>query len=780
MQEISWMKVSKVIILSLFVLFIVVGETVSAMNLSADTTVFTIAKNGKTNYCIVVPDKASPVIEYAAGELQRFLEEISGAKLSIIPASSAREGHAFLIGLSKRVRKAGLEDELGKLKEDGVLVKTVGKDVVLLGQNDRGQLYSVYVLLERFLGVRFLAWDCTVVPKRRMLTLPNIDYAYSPPFMSREVLYYNAYPKQIAARQRLNGSSTECDSTVGGKITIYPYVHSFDDLVPPDEYFKDHPEYFSLINGKRVGAVVHSQLCLTNPDVLSIATGQVLKWIKEHPDAIIDVSQNDGNGWCECNKCMAVANEEGSQHGPILRFVNAIADVVAEKYPDKWIETLAYAYSTKPPALTKPHHNVIIRLCHAGCYFHGFEQCGLGANLTNNIEGWSKLTKRIFIWQYAANFSHYVAPNQNLNGLAKDIKYYASHGVNGLMVQADHQGPGGELAELRQYLVSQLMWNPSRDPIAVRVDFCKGYYGLAGDDVLAFLSLMDKLSEDSNIHVFASWDSQNTVPSSFVADGLTILNRTRAKACDSKIIANRIDKLLLPLWYMQLTYPDRYGLAEKDAPELWSKFRKVVDANKITFIRESFGVDAKGKWFSSPSMPGYIAEMDARFIPLPKDVVYNLLRIDKVKIENCADWRLSTVKKEGRLLRTIFQHPNAQGDADASYEIPLSTLQDGKKLVLWFETVITAPSSNGVRFTILVNGKELWRETQTEYLSANESRKRTAQDDILPTKNPFRNHSLDLSKWAGQTIKLTLRVNGLGDTANDWANWVEPRITIEN
>ncbi|MDO9580350.1 MAG: alpha-glucuronidase family glycosyl hydrolase, partial [Bacteroidales bacterium] len=218
MQGISWMKISKVIILSLFVLLIV-GETVSATNLSADTTVFTIAKNGKTNYCIIVPDKASPVIEYAAGELQRFLKEISGARLSIIPASSAREGHAFLIGLSKRVRKAGLEDELGKLKEDGVLVKTIGKDVVLLGQNDRGQIYSVYVFLERFLGVRFLAWDCTVVPKRRMLTLPSIDYAYSPPFMSREVYYYNALPKQIAARQRLNGSSTECDSTVGGKIT---------------------------------------------------------------------------------------------------------------------------------------------------------------------------------------------------------------------------------------------------------------------------------------------------------------------------------------------------------------------------------------------------------------------------------------------------------------------------------------------------------------------------------------------------------------------------------
>lgn len=52
---------------------------------------------------------------------------------------------------------------------------------------------------------------------------------------------------------------------------------------------------------------------------------------------------------------MAVVKEEGSQHGTIMRFVNAIVDAVAEKYPNKMVDTLAYAYSTKPSAITKPH-----------------------------------------------------------------------------------------------------------------------------------------------------------------------------------------------------------------------------------------------------------------------------------------------------------------------------------------------------------------------------------------------------------------------------------------
>lgn len=550
---------------------------------------------------IIIPDKASPVVAYAAKELQLFLGQVSGVEPVIAKESDAAGLHGFVIGPCKRSASAELRTKLAGLREDGVLIETVGKDVVLLGQNDRGQLYSVYVLLERCFGVRFLASDCTVVPKRAGLVLPQIDYAYSPPFMYRETLYFDSFPKEIATRQRLNGPWSKCDAEVGGKIQIQPYVHSSSKLVPPDKYYAGHPEYFSLINGKRTNLTVHGQLCLTNPDVLKIATAQVMKWIEEDPSVpIIDVSQNDGEGACECDKCMAVVKEEGSQHGPILRFVNAIADEVAKKYPDKWVETLSYAYSTKPPAITRPRKNVIIRLCHAGCYFHGFEQCGLGASLADHLSEWSKVTDKIFIWHYATNFAHYIAPCQNLSALPADIRYYASHNVRGLMVQCDYESSGGDMAELRQYLAAQMMWDPSLDSREITREFCRGYYGAASVDVLGYIALMDKAAANPKVHAFGAWDPKTTVSDAFVADGLKLIERARKRSLSPEE-AGRVDRLFLPLWYMQLTYPDAYGLDPAKAHTLVSEFKRIVHASKITRIHEGGDIEP------------WLAGMEAKF-----------------------------------------------------------------------------------------------------------------------------------------------------------------------
>ncbi|UCH34375.1 MAG: DUF4838 domain-containing protein [Armatimonadota bacterium] len=721
----------------------------AGIEVSADpTAALEIVSHGESGYRIVTPDEPEPVVEYAARELQHFLAEISGATLPIVGESAAGDGPAFLIGPSRRATSVVSASDLAGLAEDGVLIRTAGRDVALMGEDARGQLYSVYVLLERFLGVRFLARDCTVVPRREVVVLPRIDYAYSPPFMYRETLYFDSFPKQIATRQRLNGPMTQCDEEVGGRIAFHPYVHSFGQLVPPEKYYDEHPEYFSLVGGTRTNAVIHGQLCLTNPDVLRIATEQVLKWIEEHPEVpIFDVSQNDGGGACECENCTAVVNEEGSQHGPILRFVNAIADAVKEQHPEKWIETLAYAYSTKPPALTKPRDNVIIRLCHGGCYFHGFEVCGLGANLAGYVDEWRKLTRRIFIWHYATNFAHYIAPNQNLDGLARDIKFYAAHGVNGLMVQADYQSPGGELAELRQYLAAQLMWDPRRDPEMIRLEFCDGYYGAAADDVLRYLRLTDEAARRSDVHAFGAWDPQNTVTPEFVADGLRILTRARTRA-NSPEVANRVARLLLPLWYVQLSYPERYGLTPADGAQVVRDFRAVVEANLVTHVREG-----------GENMAGWLTEQEARYAAVPQSVVYDLyLNMGHARREHCLDWRAETIEAGDRVLLTIFQHPPAEGDGDATYGIDLPALEAAGKLVLRFATGFTGPTENGVRFAVLVDGAEVW---------AGEQR------GLAPVE-----HEVDLSAWAGKAIDLTLRVNALGNERYDWANWVRPQVVV--
>ena len=105
------------------------------------------------------------------------------------------------------------------------------------------------------------------------------------------------------------------------------FVHTFNALVSPELYFDEHPEYFSLINGKRMKG--EYQLCLTNPDVLRIAVESVRSWIKANPDAtIMSVSQNDVYFQCQCDNCRAVEEEEEAAIGPVLRFVNAVADAM--------------------------------------------------------------------------------------------------------------------------------------------------------------------------------------------------------------------------------------------------------------------------------------------------------------------------------------------------------------------------------------------------------------------------------------------------------------------
>lgn len=59
----------------------------------------------------------------------------------------------------------------------------------------------------------------------------------------------------------------------GGKMKFYNFHHSFHDLISADEYFDSHPEYFSLVNGKR--RKEGTQLCLTNPDVFELSLAKV-------------------------------------------------------------------------------------------------------------------------------------------------------------------------------------------------------------------------------------------------------------------------------------------------------------------------------------------------------------------------------------------------------------------------------------------------------------------------------------------------------------------------
>jgi len=464
----------------------------------------TIAAGGKSDYVIVVGADASPSERRAARELQMFLAQIGGAELPIIGDDAAPVEHEIIVGDNAHLKALRLDLDLAALGDEGYVIRTVGSRLVIAGGPRRGTMYGVYSLLDEYLGCRWFTATISRIPKRDPLTLPEIDDRVIPRLIYREPYWREAFDGDWAARNRMNSSAAGLTAEHGGKIIYYPFVHSFYTMIAPDKYFAAHPEWFSEINGKRTAE--HAQLCLTNEAMLQEAIRNVKGWIRDHPDAtIFSVSQNDWGGWCTCKNCLAAEEREGSHSGPILAFVNRIAEAVEKEYPHVWIDTLAYSYSRQAPKHLRPRPNVIIRLCSIECCFsHPLAGCDSEENraFVRDLAAWHRICGRnqLFIWDYATNFSNYPQPLCNVRSLRPNIRTFVDNGVIGIFEQGCYTTTGGEFAQLKAYLMARFLWNPDYEYETALTEYLDGVYGPAAPAIRRYIDLLCGNAAEKNLH----------------------------------------------------------------------------------------------------------------------------------------------------------------------------------------------------------------------------------------------------------------------------------------
>ncbi|HBN82707.1 MAG TPA: hypothetical protein DDZ89_02585, partial [Clostridiales bacterium] len=376
----------------------------------------TIAKDGKPCMSILVEIDAPEQVKYAASELRYYLGLMTGGNFEI--GSESSEPFISL----KMVDNSDLgEDGFTLVTKDGNLTISGGK---------RGVIYGTYELLEQF-GCRFFTPECEKVPVTKTLLLPELNIKQIPVLEYREHNYIDLVKHtKFAVKRRLNGGHHKIREKHGGHLSYAWFVHTFEQMVPPKLYAQDHPEYYAFVNGKRPVQRGRFQLCLTNPDVLKVSIQSVRQALLDHPDArIISVSQNDWGGNCQCHTCQKVDEEEGSPSGLLLRFVNSIAEALEPEFPNVIFDTLAYMYTRQAPRITKPRHNVCVRLCSIECCFsHPFETCddenrlirrpdGTYSSFIRDLEEWGKICNRMYIWDYTTCFAHYPTPHPNWNVL---------------------------------------------------------------------------------------------------------------------------------------------------------------------------------------------------------------------------------------------------------------------------------------------------------------------------------------------------------------------------
>lgn len=482
-----------------------------AFGAGANESLVLAARGRASSHAIVVAEQASPSVVYAAEEFRDFTERTTGVRLPIVTDAQPVPSNAVFIGASKATaavlaaaRKAPVDD----LGTDGFRLVACPPHLLILGSPDRGALYGVYEVLEKYAGCRWYASWHSVVPARDALAVPaTLDDVQRPAFAMREPFWYDVLQHgAFAARLRVNSRSwRKNEAKYGGSPFRFGgglgSCHTFEQLVPVAKYGKTHPEYFALHGGTRTtdtrNPQWHVQLCLTNPDVLKIVIDGVLARIRADPGAkFYGVSQNDNPKYCECPACAAVDREEESHAGTMVRFVNAVAEAVEKEFPHAVIETLAYQYTRKPPKKTRLRHNVVPCLCTIECDFaRSIDKSGFAQNVAfrTDIAGWKTQTDQLYVWDYVTDFSHYVLPFPNVHALQGNVRFFRDNNVKELFEQGAYQGRHADFAELKAWLLAKWMWNPELPMAPLLDDFFTGYYGAGAAYVREYFDEVHRL-----------------------------------------------------------------------------------------------------------------------------------------------------------------------------------------------------------------------------------------------------------------------------------------------
>lgn len=544
----------------------------------------TLVKDGKAASRIVLTEK-NEVNRQAATLLQDFVQRISGASLPIVEGK-AKSGDVVIGGKSA---EAG---------EDGFTLCTEQNQLRITSGGDKGSIYGVVTLLEKYMGVSYYAYQAYTLTPSKTITLPEIHLSETPAFRYRQSFSYGCDDPIYKMWFRLEEPKDVFIDNM--------WVHTFDRLMPSDVYGKEHPEYYSYINGEhRPGN--HSQWCLTNPDVYDFVVKKLDSVFKANPDKkLISVSQNDGNNtFCTCEECRKVYEEEGAPSGAYIRFMNKLA----ERFPDKEISTLAYLFTMHPPKKVKPLPNVNIMLCDIDCMREvPLTDNASGRDFVKALEGWSAISNNIFVWDYGINFDNMVSCFPNFHVLQKNIQLFKKNHVTMHFSQVNGT-KGTDFSEMRAYMLGKLMWDPYQNADSLMRSFMDGYYGAAAPYLYQYQKIMQGglLASGTNLWIY---DSPVTHKNGMLNDQLCktydeLFDQAEAAVASDPVRLDRVQLSRLSLIYSELE------IARTKTNQDVAKVRRQLDY----FRRQcrKFGIKSLNERSNAPE--DYCDLYEKRFLP---------------------------------------------------------------------------------------------------------------------------------------------------------------------
>ena len=469
---------------------------------------FVLAEGGRTDYRIVISAGASGVEQFAAQELQRYLNRITGATFPIVKGGAS--GRVILIG--SQMMPSSLIDE-HKLGFDGFIYQAKPGRILLAGVSGRATLFSVYAFL-RELGCRWFAPNFDfyggatgeVVPKVDSLSVPELDRKITPSMKYRRLDIEEGRThtvknliQMIDWMPKVGMNVLQCPLNYQGRghtkwdnwrVALIPELkkrdllievggHGYQNFLPQADYFQQHPDWFGMVDGKRSEAtrVVFETAA---PQAMHQFLQNVKAYLQAHPEIdIFDLWPPDGAKWSESPESQRL----GSPTRRHALVVNAVARMVKDGFPHMKVEFLAYQNYLVPPKDVQFEENTMMDFCPIRrTYTEPIwdEQSSLNKEYIDPLHEWLKrdvFKGDVLIYTYYHKYSWRSLPIDIPKLITEEAHYYKSLGVTGMGIYSE---PANWFTyETNHYFFARALMNANLDPKQALHDYTRRRFGAA-------------------------------------------------------------------------------------------------------------------------------------------------------------------------------------------------------------------------------------------------------------------------------------------------------------
>ncbi len=307
------------------------------------------------------------------------------------------------------------------------------------------------------------------VPRRNEIALSDGCFAKESPML----IYGSGGLGNSATFRIANG--------IWGPGAFYTYGgHTYPVACPADKYFKTHPEYIGMKNGKRtLGSGNHqTSLCISNPEVEELIVAELRRRFDDGAE-VCQLGQHDGWSVCECDKCRAMYGTGDDWGEKFWLFHRHIAERILKERPGKIVNIMSYGATFHPPKTFKVFpENVMI------------EKCSYSESDFKEWEGYT-VPHGFVVYTYLSGA--YVRPGfvarHSFAHLAQLVKRFREHGVRGLyrcggLDLFGTEGPG-------YYIYNKLLLDGSQNVNELLIDYCSAAFGPAAAVMRKFYEVQD-------------------------------------------------------------------------------------------------------------------------------------------------------------------------------------------------------------------------------------------------------------------------------------------------